>query len=164
MIPAFRSLSRALSLAVLGAALCFPAVAGAAAPAKSGNAIAQATVTEVPLVRLKHWRDSTDQERYGFLVGFVTALEMEREWQGAKPLPLQQSLNGNWIKGLYGVTLKDMNDNLNAYIAANPDDLNRPVVEYLWFTYVQPKVTETISPAKLERVTKDLNEKKKGKK
>ncbi len=159
----FRSLSRAALAFALGAVLCAPAAANAAAPEETGSKVPQASVTAVPLVRLKHWRDSTEQERYGFLVGFITALDMEREWQGPNPLPLQQSLTGNWVKGLANVTLKEMDGNINAYIATHPDDLERPVVEYLWFTYVQPKVTEKVTPEQVNRVTKDLQKKKKGK-
>ncbi len=151
------------ALCALAVPLLLPAGGLAAEPQGGVALVPAAEATQVPLVRLKDWRDSTDHERYSFLVGFVTALDMEREWQGAKPLPLQQSLVGNWGRGLHGITLRAINDNINAYIAANPDDLNRPVVEYLWFTYVQPKVTEKVTPAKVERATKAYQKKKQSK-
>lgn len=97
---------------------------------------------ECPAVKLKHWQNSPEQERYAFLFGFVTMIEVEREWQGAKPLPANRSTVGGWVRGLSGVTLKAMDAALEQYIANNPDKLEMPVVEALGRIYVRPAMTE----------------------
>lgn len=114
------------------------------------EAISKNVPASFPVVTLKDWRDSSDDARYSFLLGFATALEMEREWQGGKPLPLEESLNNSWIKGLNNRTFVEIHDNVNKYIAQNPGDLQRPLVEYLWYAYAQPKVDEKVSRKKFE--------------
>ena len=99
--------------------------------------------TVVPLVTLRHWKESKPNERYAFLVGFVTMVEIEKEWQlknGKKMLPMKQSLNGSWVRGFENRPLKEIYDGINNHISANPGDLDRPVAEVLWFSFVQPKI------------------------
>lgn len=105
----------------------------------------------VPLVTLRHWKDSKPNERYAFLVGFVTMLEMEKEWQmqsGKKMTPLKESLAGSWVRGFENVSLKEIYDSVNNYISSNPSDLNRPVAEVLWYNFAQPKMTEKVRAKK----------------
>lgn len=100
----------------------------------------------VPLVTLRHWKESKPNERYAFLVGFVTMLEIEKEWQlknGKKVLPMKQSLTGQWVTGFENVPLKEIYDGVNQHIASKPGDLDRPVAEVLWFNFVQPKRDES---------------------
>ncbi|NLC23343.1 MAG: hypothetical protein GX776_02555 [Oxalobacter sp.] len=74
---------------------------------------------------------------------------MEKQWQGKKPLKLEDSLVNTWVRGFDGVTLKNIYDNIEAYVAANPDNLQLSLVEYLWYAYAQPQVKEKVSKAKL---------------
>jgi len=97
----------------------------------------------VPLVTLRHWKDSKPNERYAFLVGMVTMVEIEKEWQlknNKKMTAKKQSLTGSWVRGFENRPLKEIYDGINNYIAANPGDLDRPVPEVMWFTFVQPRV------------------------
>lgn len=99
----------------------------------------------VPLVTLRHWKDSKPNERYAFLVGMVTMLELEKEWQlrnGKKMLPMRQSLVGSWVNGFENCPLREIYDTINMHIAAHPGDLDMPVAEVLWFDFAQPKVNE----------------------
>ena len=107
-------------------------------------------VGSFPVITLGEWKDSSQDARYGFLIGFATALELEREWQGGRPLPLEQSLNNSWMNGLEGRTFKQISDQVTAYVQANPQEKDRPLVEYLWNTFAQPKVTEKVSRAKFQ--------------
>ena len=97
----------------------------------------------VPLVTLRHWKESKPNERYAFLVGMVTMVEIEKEWQlknNKKMTAKKQSLAGAWVRGFENRPLKEIYDGINNYIAANPGDLDRPVPEVMWFTFVQPRV------------------------
>ncbi|MCM1512142.1 MAG: hypothetical protein NC112_03385 [Oxalobacter formigenes] len=114
------------------------------------TAVRQTDALDFPVVTLKHWTAGTDAFRYGFLIGFTSAIEMEKEWQGKKPLPLEESLTQTWARGFDHVTLKEIGDNINAYIAANPNNSDVPLVEYLWYAYAQPQVNEKVSGKKLE--------------
>lgn len=137
-------------LALLLVSLAAPSIAVSATPVKSAD------VTKAPIVTLKNWKDANDHERYSFLLGFITAIELEKEWQGKQPLPFSRSLNSSWVKGLSGVPLATLNKRLLDYIEQNPDKLERPVVEVAWFEYVQPVLDKDAQ----ERVTSRLKNKK----
>ncbi|MGL4209103.1 MAG: hypothetical protein ACRCTY_06910, partial [Candidatus Adiutrix sp.] len=94
--------------------------------------------TTTTVITIAHWKDSTPNERYAFLVGFATMLELEQEWQKNKNITFEQSLVQNWVRGFDGLTLKDLYQGLNEFAAqASPIDLDRPVVEVMWFKFVQ---------------------------
>ncbi len=117
-----------------------------AAPAVAEQAIAPAVenakADSLPALRLKHWKASTEVEKNSFLFGFVTMLDLEKEWGGANPLPLKQSLTNAWVTGLTGVSVGQMRRAVDDYIQENPDKTERQVVEVLWFHFVQPKLSE----------------------
>lgn len=133
-----------LSLLVVGlAALPAPVMA---AEQVSSSQLGAIKVGDEPLILLRHWQNAEIRERYSFLIGFITMLEMEKSWQGDKPLPLKSSLVNSWSKGFAELTIKQISDSLDEYIAANPKDLDRPLVEVMWFRFAQPHVKETIRP------------------
>lgn len=121
-----------------------------ATQAQAQTAIRQADALDFPVVTMRHWQAGSDEFRYGFLIGFTSAIEMEKEWQGSQPLPLEESLTQTWARGFDHVTLKYIGDNINGYIAANPANLDLPLVEYLWYAYAQPQVKEKVSGKKLQ--------------
>ena len=91
-------------------------------------------------VTLTAWNDSTQQEKYAYLLGLMTMVEMEKNWQGENPLPFKQSLASSWSIGLSDMTFKQIADTVDNYAAAHPDEGQRQVVEVLWFQLVQPKI------------------------
>lgn len=113
------------------------AVAVAANPA----AMETRHVEEMPVITLKAWQDSTPHERNAFIFGFVSLLEQESRWQ-RKPLPVKKSLIGSWHMGLKDATMSDIVRAVDDYIAKNPQDAHKNVIEVLWTLYVHPKLTE----------------------
>lgn len=102
----------------------------------------------VPLVTMRHWRDSTSGERYSFLIGFITMLELEKEWQGREDggiLPFDKSLAASWVTGFAHRPLSEIYNGLNKHLADHPGELERPVAEVMWFIFVQPRLNA--SPA-----------------
>ncbi|WP_034636261.1 hypothetical protein [Desulfovibrio cuneatus] len=128
------------------ALLCSPLPAAGAAPTaaetqNSAGATPQLRADHAPVVQMRHWQASTKEEKQAFLAGMVTMLELEKEWQrrdGRKPLPFDKSLNSAWMHGLNGQTLDSLINVLDAHAKAKPQDMNRPVVEVLWYLYAQP--------------------------
>lgn len=109
------------------------------------NAASQQAVEAagVPLVTMKHWRDSTSGERYSFLIGFVTMLELEKEWQGrddGEILPFDKSLVASWVAGFAHRPLFEIYNELNKHLADHPGELERQVAEVMWFIFVQPRL------------------------
>ena len=124
------------ALVIISGASALPAAAKSTA-----KKAADVSAVYFPSVQLKHWKNSTSDERFAFLAGFVSMLEVERAWQGNDLLPIKESTVGTWVRGLSGVTLKDMDMAVNEYIATHPNDLERNVVEVLGRLYVRPKMT-----------------------
>ena len=114
----------------------------------------------LPVLTLGDWMQSSQEARYSFLIGFANALEMAREWQGYNPLALEQSLNNSWVKGLDNRTIKQISDNITQYISANPQEKDRPLLEYLWYTFAQPKVTEKVSKTKFRQANEIKQERR----
>jgi len=107
----------------------------------SSRDAADVSAVYFPSVQLKHWQNTPSAERYAFLVGFLSMLEMERAWQGPELLPVNQSTVATWVRGLSSVTLRDMDTAVNQYIATHPNEGERSVVEVLGRIYVRPKMT-----------------------
>ncbi len=97
--------------------------------------------TSYPSFTMNHWKHSSKDEKMAFLFGFISALEMEKEWQGGKFQPIGKSTVGSWVKGLSGMTLDQMRESLDSYIAQNPDKKDANVLEVLGVMYVRPKMT-----------------------
>ena len=97
-----------------------------------------ARADEVPMVTGKHWTESTEQVKKAYLVGIANVLQVEAAFQGATPPSDAQSTVPRFVKGLKGQTLDGVREALDRWYAANPDKLQRPVVETIWFELVVP--------------------------
>ncbi len=125
-----------VGLFTMGVLLLSPGASGAADTlSKAGSAVS------CPSVTLQNWKDSTKQEKLAFLLGFATMLEIEKEWQGEAPLPIEQSINGSWVRGLTGQTLDQLAAALDLYVTEHPDQQDRNVVSVLGALYVRPALT-----------------------
>ena len=100
----------------------------------SGVARAQ----EIPVVTGEHWTKSTDQVKTAYLVGIANIVQVEVAYQGAAPSPDTQSVIPRLVKGMKGQSLDSVRMGVDKWYAANPDKLNRPVVETIWFEMVVP--------------------------
>jgi hypothetical protein len=97
-----------------------------------------ASAQEVPLVTGEHWTKSTDQVKKAYLVGIANAVQVESAYEGTNPPSDGQSLVPRLTRGMKGQTLDGVRESLDKWYAANPDKLQRPVVETIWFEMVVP--------------------------
>ena len=141
--PGFLIMASAL---FLGAAVITP-VSSFAEETPRGH-IKNEDVTASPTVTLERWQNANEDERYSFLVGFMSMLEIEHSWQGDNPRPYRESLIDCWYQGLKGMTYKEVYTAIQDYIAAHPGDLELPLPQVIWFELVQPKVADKINREK----------------
>jgi len=92
---------------------------------------------EVPLVTGEHWIKSSEEVKKAYLVGIANMGYIELAYQGAT-VSDAQSILPRMVRGLKGQTLDSVRDALNKWYAANPDKLQRPVIETIWFEMVMP--------------------------
>lgn len=98
---------------------------------------AQALAQEIPLVTGEHWMKSTEEMKKAYLIGIANIVVVELAYAGTPPSEAQSVLP-RMVRGLRGHTLDTVRDNLNRWYTANPDRLQRPVVETIWFELVVP--------------------------
>ncbi len=119
-------MKRQLRVGLMAACMALAVVAGSA------------RAQEVPLVTGAHWTQSTEQMKKAYLIGIANAVQVEIAYEAANPPSDAQSIMPRLAKGLKGQTLDSVRDGLDRWYAANPDKLQRPVVEIIWFEVVVP--------------------------
>ena len=97
-----------------------------------------ARADEVPMVTGEHWVKSTEQLKRVYLIGIANAFQVESAYQGANAPSDAQSIVPRFARGLKGQTLDSVREALDRWYAAHPDQLQRPVIETLWFQMVVP--------------------------
>lgn len=97
-----------------------------------------ARADEVPLVTGEHWTKSSDETKKAYLIGIANVLQVEHAYEGTNPPSDAQSLVPRAAKGLKGQTLDSVREQLNRWYATHPDQLQRPVLETIWFEMVVP--------------------------
>ena len=105
-----------------------------AATLAAGPAHAQ----EVPMVTGQQWTQSTEQVKKVYLIGITNLLQVETAYQAGNPPSDAQSVIPRLAKGLKGQTLDSVREGLDRWYAANPDRMQRPVIETMWFEVVVP--------------------------
>jgi hypothetical protein len=97
-----------------------------------------ARAQEVPLITGEHWTKSTEELKKVYLIGVANVVQVEVAYNAANPPPDAQSVMPRMVKGLKGHSLDTVRDALNKWYAAHPDQLQRPVIETIWFELVVP--------------------------
>jgi hypothetical protein len=109
-------------------------VACMALMAAAGVARAQ----EIPIVNGELWTKSSEETKKAYLVGIANFLQVENAYFGANPPSDAQSFAPRMVRGLKNATLDSVRTGLNDWYAKNPDKLQRPVLETIWFEMVVP--------------------------
>jgi hypothetical protein len=97
-----------------------------------------ARADEVPLVTGEHWVKSSDELKKAYLIGIANVVQVETAYNKANPPPDVQSLVPRMVKGLKGETLDTVREGIDKWYAAHPDQLQRPVIETIWFEMAVP--------------------------
>ena len=98
---------------------------------------------DIPLVTGEHWTKSSDEQKKAYLIGMANLAHVELAYGGTTPASDAQSIIPRMAKGLKGQTLDSVREGLTKWYAANPQRLQRPVVETVWFEMVVPGLQKT---------------------
>lgn len=93
---------------------------------------------EVPLITGKQWTDSSEQTKKAYLVGIANVVQVDIAYHDGKPPPDGQSIVPRFARGLRGHSLDSVRQGVDRWYAAHPDQLQRPVIETIWFEMVVP--------------------------
>jgi hypothetical protein len=97
-----------------------------------------ARADEVPMITGEHWTQSSEQLKKVYLVGIANVIQVESAYHGGNPPSDAQSFIPRFAKGLKGHTLDSVREGLNSWYGAHPDQLQRPIIETIWFEMVLP--------------------------
>lgn len=124
--------SRILSLA---GACCLGAI-WAWSPVATADAV---------IVTGKHWVDSSYQLKKAYLLGVANVLDVEEAYYGDNPASDTQSYIPRTVRGLAagGYTVDTVLTGLDEWYAANPANLDRPVLETIWAEMVIPNLAKS---------------------
>ncbi len=98
---------------------------------------------EIVLVTGEQWVRSAPEVKKAYLIGLANMAQLELADQGAAQAPDSQSVLPRMQKGLRGQTLDSVREALDRWYAANPQRLQRPVLETVWFELVVPGLAKT---------------------
>ena len=97
-----------------------------------------AVAADIPLVDGTHWVKSAVEVKKAYLVGVSNVIQLEVAYQADNPLPEGRSLAPRAARGMTGQTLSGVLESLDKWYGAHPDQLQRPVLETIWFEMVVP--------------------------
>ena len=97
-----------------------------------------AVAADIPLVDGTHWVKSTEEVKKAYLVGVSNVIQLEVAYQADNPTPEGRSLAPRAAKGMTGQTLSGVLERLDKWYGAHPEQLQRPVLETIWFEMVVP--------------------------
>jgi hypothetical protein len=92
----------------------------------------------VPLVTGKQWSESTEQVKKAYLIGIANIVQVERAYQAGNAPTDAQSVLPRLGTGMQGHTLDSVREGLDRWYASHKDQLQRPVIETIWFEMVVP--------------------------
>ncbi|MNK18464.1 hypothetical protein D3C87_366710 [compost metagenome] len=99
-----------------------------------------------PIITGKHWTESDANLKKAYLLGMANVLQVEQAYQQRRAVPDTQTLVPKFSRGLQNQTLDSVRDSVDRWYAANPTQLDRPVVETIWFEIVVPATKTKRTP------------------
>lgn len=99
---------------------------------------ATAGAGEVPLVDGTHWTKSAPEVKKAYIVGLANAIHVDMAYQGDGATGNVSDFSPRVVKGMKGQTLDSVLEVLDRWYAEHPEQLQRPVIETLWFEMVVP--------------------------
>ncbi len=94
------------------------------------------------------WQHSTEAEKLAFLFGVESAITIEHfvnaeitqqaVKEGKKPVYTLSPFEKGWMQAFKDVHRKELARQVDAWYAAHPDQLKRPVMAVIWYEVIVP--------------------------
>ena len=97
-----------------------------------------ARAQEVVIVTGDHWTKSGNDLKKAYLLGIANLAQVELAYFGNNQPTDAQSFVPRLARGLRGETVDSVRDKIDAWYAANPTRLSRPVLDVVWVEIVVP--------------------------
>ena len=123
----------------------------AGAPAFAADAAVNAPKSPIEQFTGEYWIQSTPENKEAYLFGIESAVEVEKaiaERKGASKATKRDRkgtytlspFERGWMKAFPDTPRKEIASEVDAWYKANQDQLNRPVMDVLWYEVIEPRL------------------------
>lgn len=126
----------------------------ACAPVRAAQVASGDVVHNNPVEQLTGsvWQKTSDTEKAAFLLGVESAITVEyfvntkqaekAAKSGKKPAYTLSPFEKGWMNGFKGVSRAEIIAMVDQWYAANPGELDRPVMSVIWYELIAPRITK----------------------
>lgn len=135
---------------LLSLALCCALVLGCTAVRAAENMQVGAGSNPVDQFTGELWQKSAETEKLAFLFGVETAIAVENfvnakvteksAKAGRKPVYTLSPFEKSWMEAFREVPRAEIAKQVDAWYAAHPDQLERPVMAVIWYEIIVPRL------------------------
>lgn len=135
-------MKKTISGLIIALALCLAGPACAAEGQTAANPVEQFTG--------KYWVESTEQNKEAYLFGIESAVAVEyfisthpaaKSGKTGKKAGFTLSpFEKGWMTAFKDTTRKQIASEVDKWYAEHPDQLNRPVLEVIWYELIEPRL------------------------
>lgn len=136
---------------LLSLALCCALVLGCASARAAENMQVGAASNPVDQFTGELWQKSVETEKLAFLFGVETAIAIEHfvnakvteksAKAGRKPVYTLSPFEKSWMEAFKGMPRAEIAKQVDAWFAAHPDQLERPVMAVIWHEIIVPRLS-----------------------
>jgi hypothetical protein len=138
-----------LCVAVSGLALCV--VQADTEQQKQEKAQLRADVNKeleemgMPVLTGSVWQKATESEKVAFVWGVCHVVTIEKILVQKFPSMKAEDFSAKVAEGMSGLKINDIVRSIDEYYAANPTELDKPVISVIWDTMIKPKLKTGIA-------------------
>jgi hypothetical protein len=105
----------------------------------------------MPLFKGDTWQKATQDEKVSFIWGICHVVSIEHELMVKFPELKVENFSAKVAEGMAGVPINDIVRKIDEYYAANPTQMDTPVVMVMWDTLVKPNIKTGIAGRPLQQ-------------
>jgi hypothetical protein len=97
------------------------------------------------------WQKASQDEKVAFVWGFCHVVTIEEALMQQYPQLKVENFSAKVVEGMTGVKMNDIVRTVDEYYAANPGELEVPVMRVMWETLIKPNLKSGIAGQPLQK-------------
>ena len=96
------------------------------------------------------WQKASQDEKVAFVWGFCHVVTIEQALMDVYPQLKVENFSAKAVEGMAGVKMNDIARKVDEYYAANPGDIEVPVIRVMWETLIKPNLKTGVAGQPLQ--------------
>ena len=96
------------------------------------------------------WQKASQDEKVAFVWGFCHVVIIEEALMDVYPQLKVDNFSAKAVEGMTGVKMNDIVRKVDEYYAANPGDIEVPVIRVMWETLIKPNLKTGVAGQPLQ--------------